>query len=316
LKRTCYKSILLILCLSMFSSALSLGFVRASVPPTNSCYLTETIPVFYQEISNWDNPAIKTITIPDWDYPIKSVEMYLQAYCDIKGRYLRAIHFDVDGLGGGFHTWRLSGSQVRGDPSGIPPSGTISHGQTKTYTVDMSHVYFANPPAGPYGSYQHPENGRFYANFIPQFSPGEHTITSFVSTQDAFGGVDSWVTVILTFTFKYIPDVPIDFDPDTLNRKSEGKYVTVYIELPVGCDVDAYDIDPATVQLNGIPALGYPTPVIGDHDGNTFPDLMVKFDRQELVSKLMPGDSVLLMLSGECYDGTLFDGTDEIRALF
>ena len=35
----------------------------------------------------------------------------------------------------------------------------------------------------------------------------------------------------------------IDFDPDTLNLGSMGKWVTVYIELPIGHDYDISDIN-------------------------------------------------------------------------
>ncbi|MBA7522183.1 hypothetical protein ES705_14300 [subsurface metagenome] len=325
MKKIRYKSILLVLCLSMFSGALSLGFVRAVVPDGNCCYLTETIVVFDQKISNWDNPAVETITIPD--LPIISVEMFLQAYCDIKGKYLRAIHFDVDGalgpppragVGGAINCWRLSGSQVRGDPSGPQPDGTINHGQTKTFSIDMTQASFANPPEGPYGSWYpwNPGPGRFTHNFIPQgpgdilgyFSPGVHTITSFVSTQDAFGGVDSWVTVILTFTYKFIP-ATIDFDPDTLNPKSQGNWVTVYIEFPECDDCSVSDIDINTILLNGVfPAEDHPTSI---DDGV----LMVKFDRQALIESLMPGESKDMIISGELYDGTPFEGKDLIDVL-
>ncbi len=35
----------------------------------------------------------------------------------------------------------------------------------------------------------------------------------------------------------------VDFDPDTLNRKSKGRWVTVYIGLPEGCDANDIEID-------------------------------------------------------------------------
>jgi len=232
----------------MLSGTLSLGFVRAELSTASSGGYTQTIVVFDHRISSWDNPAVETITIPR-NWGIISAEMWLQAYCDRNDPYLRAIHFDVDGLGGGINTWRLSGSQVRGDPSGTPPSGTISPGQTKTYTFDMTHVYFAYPSTGPYGSYENHELGRFYHNFIPQgFSPGEHTITSFVSSQVALGGPNSWVTVILTITYAFIP-VEVDFHPETLNRKSQGNWVTVYIDLPDDVEYTAEDVDISTIEL-------------------------------------------------------------------
>ena len=316
------KAILLILCFTMLSGTVSLGFARAELSTASPGSFTQTIVVFDHKISNWDHPAVETITIPDW--PILSVEMFLQAKCDPNDWYLRAIHFDVDGalgpppragIGGAINCWRLSGSQVRGDPSGIPPSGTISPGQTKTYTFDMSHVYLANPPEGPYGSYQKPWKGRFYHNYIPQFpgdilgyfSPGEHTITSFVSSQDATGGPNSWVTIILTITYAFMP-VEVEFNPDTLNRKSQGKWVTVYIELSDGYTWE--DIDISTIKLNGVvPAEEKPTGI--DEDGI----LMVKFDRELVRGLLGQGENVLITISGALFNGINFEGTDTIRVI-
>src|SRR4030042_677987 len=49
----------------------------------------------------------------------------------------------------------------------------------------------------------------------------------------------------------------IDFDPDTLNKKSAGNWVTVYIEFPTGYDVANIDIN--SLRLEGvIPAESWP----------------------------------------------------------
>jgi len=111
----------------------------------------------------------------------------------------------------------------------------------------------------------------------------------------------------------FIP-ATVDFDPDTLNRKSQGNWVTVYIELPEGFDVN--DIDISTVLLNGeVPAEEQPTE-IGDYDDDGIPDLMVKFDRLATIEAIGPGQTVDIMITGELTDGTPLEGSDEIRALF
>jgi hypothetical protein len=70
----------------------------------------------------------------------------------------------------------------------------------------------------------------------------------------------------------------IDIDPDTLNLRSKGKWVTAYIELPEGYNVN--DINVSSVMLNDtIPAQLRPT-AISNYDNDTISDLMVKFDRQ------------------------------------
>ena len=119
--------------------------------------------------------------------------------------------------------------------------------------------------------------------------------------------------------YEYVPpaepaiEATVDFDPDTLNLKSKGKVVTVYIELPEGYDVEEIDI--STVMLNGIvPALARPTDV-GDYDSDGVPDLMVKFDRADVQDVLEPGNEVEVTVSGQLTDGTLFEDTDTIRVI-
>ena len=105
----------------------------------------------------------------------------------------------------------------------------------------------------------------------------------------------------------------IDANPDTVNLDSKGKWMTVYIELP---DYDVSLIDIATVILsingNDLPAKTKPTK-IGDYDEDTIPDLMVKFDRQELQSHLFLGPAELTV-SGTA-DSDVFEGTDTIKVM-
>lgn len=115
----------------------------------------------------------------------------------------------------------------------------------------------------------------------------------------------------------------IDIDPDTLNLKSKGKWVTGYIELFAGFSVA--DIDRSTILLDGlIPVdskwIEQPLDsVIGDYDDDGIPDLMVKFDRQILIDYLegqgvADGDAVTITVTGEV-TGIAFVGTDTIRVL-
>jgi DNA-binding beta-propeller fold protein YncE len=127
--------------------------------------------------------------------------------------------------------------------------------------------------------------------------------------------VDGEVSPILydlTVNTGYL-DATIDFDPDTLNSKSKGKWVTVYIELPVGYDVN--DIDIESIMLGGvIPAETKPTG-IGDYDNDVIPDLMVKFNRSAVIDLLPVGDTIYVMIYGTLGDGTPFIGTDVIRVI-
>ncbi len=122
-------------------------------------------------------------------------------------------------------------------------------------------------------------------------------------------------------------EATIDINPDTLNLKSKGEWITCYIELPEGYNVS--DIDVSTVMLNAtfaVSLLGVPPPEpipteIGDYNNNTIPDLMVKFNRAEVTSWVYNGlgiqyGNVTLAITGEQYDGTPFEGTCAIKALF
>lgn len=130
----------------------------------------------------------------------------------------------------------------------------------------------------------------------------------------------------------------LDVDPYTLNLDSEGKWVTVYIELPEGYDVsniDTESIELATevvILTNEVEveefmvhiASGAPT-AIGDYDDDGIPDLMVKFDRAELVEYLGKAEldsvdglkfyDVMLTVTGALTDGTPFLGSDTIKVI-
>jgi len=311
LKKNRYKSILLILCLSMFSSVLSLGFVRAELSTASPGGLTETIYVFDHRTANTNIPAIETITIKD--IPVESVIMFLEAK---NGDYImRAIHFDVDGyrdgvlgtppgVGGAILTWRVYKFNVRGPGVLYGAPGSPGYPNQKSFTIDMSdECYFATGV-----NYE-----KHYHNFIPQdpsqtvgyFSPGDHIITAFVTGPSSHG--HSWITIRLEITYSYIP-AEVEFHPETLNRKSQGKWVTVYIDLPD--EYNEEDIDLSTIKLNGVvPAEESPT---GIDDGI----LMVKFDRQAFIATHDVGESIEITVTGELFDGTPFEGSDDIRALF
>jgi hypothetical protein len=104
----------------------------------------------------------------------------------------------------------------------------------------------------------------------------------------------------------------VDVNPDTLNLRSKGEFVTVYLELPEGYDVRQVNV--SSIMLNGIlPALAKPTEV-ADYDGDGVPDLMVKFDRAAVQDILTVGDQVEITITGEVA-GIPFEGSDIIRVI-
>lgn len=104
----------------------------------------------------------------------------------------------------------------------------------------------------------------------------------------------------------------IDFDPDTLNKKSNGNWVVVYIELPAGYKPS--DVDVSSIRIAGtVPAEVRPCS-IGDHDKDGISDLMVKFSRSEVINLLPLGEKVPVHVTGKV-GSTTFDGVDIIRVI-
>jgi hypothetical protein len=104
----------------------------------------------------------------------------------------------------------------------------------------------------------------------------------------------------------------INFDPDTLNQKSKGNWVTVYIELPTGYNVA--NIIVSSIRLNGtIPAEPWPYSS-GDSDHDGIPDLMVKFKRADVINLLPNGNNVQVIVTGTV-GTTTFEGVDFVRVI-
>lgn len=103
----------------------------------------------------------------------------------------------------------------------------------------------------------------------------------------------------------------VDLDPNTLNRGSNGKWVTAYIELDGSADVA--DIDIATVRLEGTIAAAFKPAAIGDLDEDLVPELMVKFPRASL-DYLSVGMHTL-KVSGSLLSGETFEGSDDVTVI-
>lgn len=115
-------------------------------------------------------------------------------------------------------------------------------------------------------------------------------------------------------------DATVDIDPDTLNLRSNGKWITCYIELPDG---RASEIAGDTVTLEGVPAHmgkeGWATSAANeanttDRDEDGIPERMVKFDRSAVQAALQAGEATLTV-EGQLNDGTSFEGSDVIRVI-
>ena len=158
------------------------------------------------------------------------------------------------------------------------------------------------------------------------FKTGIYTVE--LTLEDDDGGVD---TGSFTITVNAIA-ATIDFDPNTLNLSSSGKWVTVYIGLPEGYDVRNIVHTPESpVLLNGVlpaetdPKYGFVTSEDGyivDNDGDGILERMVKFDRAAVQALLDVGEEVVVAASGVLtYDNghdvaaADFEGHDLIRVI-
>lgn len=120
----------------------------------------------------------------------------------------------------------------------------------------------------------------------------------------------------------------MDINPGNLNVKSQGNLITVYIELndPEN-PLLVYSIDPqsiflkkvgdAMILIDGEKLFTTGFCEYGDYDENGIADLMVKFDRQDLIgfltaNKFNDGE-VSISVSGKLYDGVKFKGTQTIN---
>jgi dipeptidyl aminopeptidase/acylaminoacyl peptidase len=104
----------------------------------------------------------------------------------------------------------------------------------------------------------------------------------------------------------YGPDkieAEIDVNPDVINLKSKGNWITVYITLPDGYNV--YDIDSTTLKMQL--SNSYLEATRGSVQGNLF---MAKFDRTRFKS-LINGTTgnITVIITGMVGD-TEFEGTD------
>jgi len=115
-----------------------------------------------------------------------------------------------------------------------------------------------------------------------------------------------------TISFTVVPELVeagIDIEPDTLNLKSKGNWLTCYIWLPEDCNIA--DIEPNSIRLEAEPNDIYPDWLWFDEYEQV---AMAKFKRSELQESLEPGE-VELIITGELIDGTRFEGADTIKVI-
>jgi hypothetical protein len=163
---------------------------------------------------------------------------------------------------------------------------------------------------------------------IPDCASGEKTVDGRCTMvtaldKDHNGLTDTYqlsapVTHFSTYAVVALPvcAAVADLDPKTLNRKSNGNWVTVYLEFR-GCRCGPASVELPTLRLWArtpvtssriAVAPGAPASV-GDADRDGVPDLMIKFDRAVVSSWFQAPGQATFAIQGNFKDGTLFRGT-------
>ena len=96
----------------------------------------------------------------------------------------------------------------------------------------------------------------------------------------------------------------LDIDPDTLNLRSKGRWITAYLSAE---NASVYDIDVSSILLQDALA-----PERHHYQDDV---LMLKFNRQDFKDTVQVGESVEVKLSGKWEDGTGFEARDHIRVI-
>lgn len=106
----------------------------------------------------------------------------------------------------------------------------------------------------------------------------------------------------------------IEFEPETLNKKSKGTWVKVEIELPKGHK--ASDVDISSIRLEWVvPAEAWPYEIKDCRDNECEgSEIMVKFKRSDVINILPNGEHVPVHVTGRV-GAVTFEGVDVIRVI-
>ncbi len=213
----------------------------------------------------------------------------------LKGWYLNPVY--------GVDIWSAMYYEEPSDST--PPSITVLSPQNKTYTANNIPLSFSVNESTSWIGYSldNLANVTITGNTtLTELSSGVHTIV--VYANDTSGNMGSSRTVYFNVVSDILP-ATVSVYPQTLNLKSDGRWITCVIELPEGYRTG--DIDVCTIMLNETISA------VLDRCS-----LIVKFDRAELISYIHDAQGikfgdVTLTATGELYNGIGFKGSDTVR---
>jgi hypothetical protein len=110
----------------------------------------------------------------------------------------------------------------------------------------------------------------------------------------------------------YLVGAEVDVKPDSLNRKSNGKYLTGYLELGYGLDVNY--VDDLKLVVSGHNEVSAAKVEVTDFNNNGIADLTIKFDRSQVTEDIDTGE-VEVALTGTIFEYYHFQETDTISVV-
>ena len=194
--------------------------------------------------------------------------------------------------------------------SGEPGDEITIEGWGFTRDSDIT-LTFDRIDVTPAGGIETDSEGHFEDEFeVPDVADGDYTVTA--EDEEELSADADFEVVTPTVPPKVLT---VEIHPETLNLKSNGRWITCYIKPPAGYDVE--DIDVGTVKL-----LYNDEEVEADWSNVEGNVLMVKFSRSQVISLLQQADvnggehgqHVELTIEARV-SGKLYQGTDTIRVI-
>jgi len=198
-----------------------------------------------------------------------------------------------------------------------PPKIKVVKPESKTYThinipveisaydvFGVSKIWFNVKNDG--GGWFYPANRTYTGPTVMNYLPvGDYTFYAWAENKLGEIGVNSTVH----FTVR-VTELIVDLNPNNLNLKSSGRWVTLRVTPPSGRTADEVDVRSLKLWFGdeSVPALW------GNIDDGV---LMVKFSRASLqeILRESAGEEVEIWVTGSYDYGTLLEGADTIKVI-
>jgi hypothetical protein len=201
------------------------------------------------------------------------------------------------------------------------PETSIKVGEQYTYDVEAT-----GDPAPTFSLTESPDGMTIDPTTgLIEWTPANEQLGDNSVTVEAINtaGIDTQTFIIIVLAV----EAEIDIEPDSLNMKSQGKFITVHIQLTGQIE----NIDLETVMLEDVPAVtdqkyGFvknPAEYLVDYDDDGIIERVVKFYRDDVEDLLAEINGVTngkfyqieLTVTGQLLDGTPFEGSDTIKII-